>query len=180
MNDEHRGLPTIDEAMAKKHYEAQVSAMVQQLQLVALPFAPERFRDLKRLTDMAEYLIREQTQYMQTVIPAMINPQEGYPEVEMYVWRAGTGPEMLKPQTDLRLVQEDGDLPAPSTTPDFTGADPAILDCPKRLEGLEDPMQAMCQALCYSFLMNPACRATLRMNGWLYYFTQKKHGPADA
>lgn len=146
--------------------------MLQQLIDMALPFAPPNFDAEKQLGAMAMVLLNEQQQYIQTVIPAMMRPQEGFPEVEMYVWRAGTGPESKK-TPDLRIVEDDG-LSGQQVAPDFSGADPAVLDCPKRLEGVDDPMTAMKQGLCYAFITNPAARAVLRMNGWLYYFTQVK------
>lgn len=163
---------------SQAQYQAQVEAMVEQLHFMALPFADASFDAKNQLLPLAENMVKEQAGYMTTIIPAMMKPQEGFEsEIEMYVWRFGTGPESKPKKTGLQIVQPNGELqPTAPTFPDLSDADPAILDCPKRLEGIEDPMQAMSHGCCHAFLLSPVARAVLRMNGWLYGFNQKKIG----
>jgi hypothetical protein len=151
MTDEKRHLPKLSETelnnLATLHYQKQHRMMLDQLELMALPHAPENF-DRSKLSLLADALLSEQLMLAQTIMPDMIHNRES-PDLGLQVWKA------------VRVVSADGET------------DIADFVAPKRLDGIKDPEEALAVSLAFAFVHTPVARAILRMHGWTYRFIAK-------
>lgn len=158
MDEKKHPLPKLDSDVLPEEMlvrQQQVRIMQEQLEVIAMPFAPGF--DLSKLGILADALVTEQIMLTQTVIPAMMQPREDESDIGIHVWKLP------------RLVRS------------ATQADPEVevaeYECPKRLEEVDDAAEALSMALAFAFVHLPVARALLRMHGWTYKFDAPKDEP---
>jgi hypothetical protein len=117
------------------------------LQGLAVSFA-DHFPQ-ERLGEVVEAMIAEQKIVGEQIMPSLIDPAR-YEKGRIF----------------LIEIKRRGE-------PDNTAF---TMSMPKRLEGIENPHEALAQALMLAFLLSPAVRGLLRLWGWDYLFKEPKHG----